>query len=486
MKIEPTGDIEKTEKGQNFKKIDFWKGQFKESEVEENYQRFMNTKQFELVEKIKNFLVFFGHLVLVSLYLITYLLRIEGDKTKDSLKFRLALIVFSIVVTFVLVLVQAKYPQSVNSCCSAIGYTVLCAVIILNSRDFQKVLFNDSSSLDLGPLPGLIILVFLYSFSTHSTFFIWLGCNLSLLILFGTIRILGSPSPATGILEFFLLFLSICIQQSVLYLTSLSYRIQYLLPNSLNPEAEAEAEDHQKPSFIPEGLEKKLKKSIEGLRSLASRSDLFTRPELENAIELLSAIFDLRTSSNSEFNLDHIVNGLDEEDQLYIQQSWTNFQIVNIRKREKVRNKSLNKIVIKGINPDILLIIKQLGISWNINSFDLNTKTLNQPILFLGKYAFDMFNLLKTFLIPEDKLCNFLHQLQAKYKPNPYHNAVHAADILGSGLYIINSSFIQSNLTDLEMVSVILAHLAHDVGHPGYTNRFLINFQDDLAFQCNL
>lgn len=479
MRIEPTGDIEKTEKGQNFKGINFWKIQFKDLEVEGNYKSFIISKESEFIEKIRNLLVFFGHLILVSLYLITYLLQLESENIKDSIKFRVALVVFCILTTFTLVLVQVKYPRNLNSFCSAIGYTIFCAMIILNSTDFQKVLFNDSSSLHLDPLPGLIILVFLYSFSTHSTFYIWLGCNTALLILFGTVRIRGSSSLATGILELFLLFLSILTQQSILYLTSLSSRIQFLL--SYNPNTE----DHEKVNLVPEALENKLKKCIEGLRNLLSRSDLFTRSELENAIQLLSAISELRTNNNTEFNLDLIVNGLDEDDQLYIQQSWTNFQILNIRKREKVKNKSLNKSLIKGINPDILLIIKQLGISWNINSFDLNTKTVNQPILFLGKYAFEMFNLLNTFLIPENKLCNFLHELQVRYKPNPYHNAIHAADILSSGLYIINSSFIQSSLTDLEMVSVILAHLAHDVGHPGYTNRFLINFQDDLALQCN-
>ena len=42
-----------------------------------------------------------------------------------------------------------------------------------------------------------------------------------------------------------------------------------------------------------------------------------------------------------------------------------------------------------------------------------------------------------------------------------------------------------TKLSDLEILSIIISHLAHDVGHPGYTNRFLVNFRDQLAIKCN-
>lgn len=480
MKIEPTGDNEKTEKNSNFfKNFNIWKIRFRDLEIENKYCRFVGMRDPGFQEKSRNLVMLFCQLAVLVVYLITYLLQIESDSVKKSLKFRLALVVFCIFILIALVFVQSRYSKKFNVCCSALLYLMLGVMLILNSTDFQRVIFDDPTELNLNCLPGLIIIIFLYSFSSIPTFFTWLGCNTALLILFGAIRIPRSDELASGLLEFFLLLISALAQQALLYINNLSSRIEYFYAYNSN------IEENEKLCIANDDLSNKLKKCIQNLTNILTRTDTLTRSELENAIQLLSAISEYRTRNNTEFNLELIANGLDEDDRLYIQQSWTNFQVLNIRKREKIKNKNLNKAVHKYISPDILLIIKQLGISWNVNMFELNDKSENQPILYLGRFAFEMYNLLSTFKIPEVKLADFLQELQSRYKPNPYHNAIHAADILASGLYIINSSFIQSNLTDLEMVAIILAHIAHDVGHPGYTNRFLINFQDDLAMQCN-
>lgn len=38
---------------------------------------------------------------------------------------------------------------------------------------------------------------------------------------------------------------------------------------------------------------------------------------------------------------------------------------------------------------------------------------------------------------------------------------------------------------DLEMFSLIISSAAHDVGHPGLTNRFLVNKRDEIALTYN-
>ena len=40
-------------------------------------------------------------------------------------------------------------------------------------------------------------------------------------------------------------------------------------------------------------------------------------------------------------------------------------------------------------------------------------------------------------------------------------------------------------LTPIETLASIIANLGHDIGHPGLTNRFLINNKDDLALEYN-
>ena len=56
---------------------------------------------------------------------------------------------------------------------------------------------------------------------------------------------------------------------------------------------------------------------------------------------------------------------------------------------------------------------------------------------------------------------------------NPYHNAVHAADVANAVCFFINNG-LGSHLSNLEISSLILSALAHDIGHPGLNNAFLV------------
>lgn len=78
---------------------------------------------------------------------------------------------------------------------------------------------------------------------------------------------------------------------------------------------------------------------------------------------------------------------------------------------------------------------------------------------------------------------------------NPYHNACHGADVAQTIHYILHGSGlkvcpvtgcvsctecvcdVQCLMNRLEILSVLLAALIHDVDHPGTTNNFQINQQ---------
>ena len=49
---------------------------------------------------------------------------------------------------------------------------------------------------------------------------------------------------------------------------------------------------------------------------------------------------------------------------------------------------------------------------------------------------------------------------------------------------LLNSSVI-NELSDLDTLSVVIACLCHDVGHPGVNNRFLINNREEIAITYN-
>ena len=80
----------------------------------------------------------------------------------------------------------------------------------------------------------------------------------------------------------------------------------------------------------------------------------------------------------------------------------------------------------------------------------------------------------------------FFSSIEDLYKPNPYHNSAHAADVLCSFLYLVNQSRFNDYIQDYEILAGIIAMLGHDVAHPGVTNRFLINTKHPLSLTCNL
>jgi len=80
---------------------------------------------------------------------------------------------------------------------------------------------------------------------------------------------------------------------------------------------------------------------------------------------------------------------------------------------------------------------------------------------------------------------NFFTELEAGYLDNPYHNSRHAADVCHSLLYFIKNSDLKNHLSVLEILASVIASCAHDVGHGGLTNRYLIMMRDKLAFRYN-
>ena len=61
-----------------------------------------------------------------------------------------------------------------------------------------------------------------------------------------------------------------------------------------------------------------------------------------------------------------------------------------------------------------------------------------------------------------------LQEIEASYKAsNPYHNSMHAADVVQGLASLFAQNSFMAQLTDLEMLSMILSCAMHDAGHPG-------------------
>ncbi|XP_006892114.1 PREDICTED: cGMP-inhibited 3',5'-cyclic phosphodiesterase B-like isoform X2 [Elephantulus edwardii] len=159
--------------------------------------------------------------------------------------------------------------------------------------------------------------------------------------------------------------------------------------------------------------------------------------------------------------------------------------------------------------------------NWNFQIFELAEKMGDKSGRILSQVMYTLFQdtgLLEIFEIPTQQFMNYFHALENGYRDIPYHNRIHATDVLhavwylttrpipgfqqtqnerGAGneadadgrmnperiAYISSKSCsipdesygcLSSNIPALELMALYVAAAMHDYDHPGRTNAFLV------------
>jgi len=74
----------------------------------------------------------------------------------------------------------------------------------------------------------------------------------------------------------------------------------------------------------------------------------------------------------------------------------------------------------------------------------------------------------------------YLRAVEGEYKFNPYHNRIHALDVMQScHAVLMHSPQFLSRLTSIEKLALLLGAYVHDVGHPGVNNKLLEKLSND-------
>ncbi|CAF4542730.1 unnamed protein product [Rotaria socialis] len=93
------------------------------------------------------------------------------------------------------------------------------------------------------------------------------------------------------------------------------------------------------------------------------------------------------------------------------------------------------------------------------------------------------YNLPNKLHISMTALQSFLEQMEngySKYK-NPYHNLIHAADVLQTTYQIVYNSGLMNWLTDHDLFAMFIAAIVHDFEHTGTSNNFHIQSSVEKA-----
>ncbi|XP_015249983.1 PREDICTED: cAMP-specific 3',5'-cyclic phosphodiesterase 7B isoform X1 [Cyprinodon variegatus] len=120
--------------------------------------------------------------------------------------------------------------------------------------------------------------------------------------------------------------------------------------------------------------------------------------------------------------------------------------------------------------------------TWNFDIFLFDRLTNGNSLVTLMSHLFNVCGLIHHFQLDMVKLHRFLGMVQEDYHSNnPYHNAVHAADVTQAMYCYLKETKLAERLTPVDVFLGLMAAAAHDVDHPGVNQPFLIKTRHHLA-----
>ena len=168
------------------------------------------------------------------------------------------------------------------------------------------------------------------------------------------------------------------------------------------------------------------------------------------------------------------------------------------------KNNNLNTISSKNSEIDSLEKYSYIYIDHLLKQYNFDTKRITEKdfnifelkkivgqsnvLPLMGRVILETFGLKDDKIINVNKLETFLNAVSSQYLITTlYHNNMHGADVTQTiCLFFLNSNAEKMfQTTVLDLLSIFIAALGHDIGHPGLTNNFHINASTELAITYN-
>jgi 3'5'-cyclic nucleotide phosphodiesterase len=147
--------------------------------------------------------------------------------------------------------------------------------------------------------------------------------------------------------------------------------------------------------------------------------------------------------------------------------------------RRTSRDRSaFRKMSMVAVNPELVD-------TWDFDPLDQSREATYEILEFIFFRSFDFSNLVSNV-----NFRKFTESIANQYKANPFHSWEHGVDVGHCVFRLFRSDFYGQELhasvyTQNEVYGLLLAAIAHDVGHPGVTNQFLTETSDELAMKFN-
>ena len=128
------------------------------------------------------------------------------------------------------------------------------------------------------------------------------------------------------------------------------------------------------------------------------------------------------------------------------------------------------------------VVSNELLNSWHFNVLDYS----KEELLDIAHVLFGVFNVFDRFKVEENVFSKFMVNIADHYiDHNTYHNFKHGCDVLHACYLLSTRSKLHRVCSQLEMFSLLTAAIAHDVGHLGVNNVYLVKARHKLALRHN-
>ena len=331
---------------------------------------------------------------------------------------------------------------------------------------------NQLSETSLSHLPMSIYLILGSKpfITSRNLYYISTSITLS---LFSILSILSSSSKLEKIFSSILLFALVYYKSSDLKSNSLYYKI--MITEQDNPYIKSELTTPL--DEILSNTRSCIKKLLK-ISKLASPKLFKTYENMRKKLEFITK--NLQSSNIYSPRLDLMTRNMDLENRLFIEQEFFDSHASSMFNSEHISPQKMPEYSLAELQG----VLSHIGSEWNFDTFFVSDCT-SETLVVIGEYSIKLYQLDQILKIDQAVLKKFLKNLQDNYLDNPYHNLTHAADVLCSFLFLVNSSNIKKTMNSLEWFGGILACLAHDLRHPARNNRYLVMTQHEYAVTYN-
>ncbi|CAG9332212.1 CHK1_7 [Blepharisma stoltei] len=454
---------------------------------------------FEFKGNLTIYFIFYSAFLVIktgSILIINY----QGNLAQSHYLFHISCLIFLFCVAYLLLMLLKLYDicfEYNRTIFSSLTFFAILYLIIGEERilsGITKENFNGDFPINIPFIMGFAVCLKLVLFNNFRHFS---SVGLSTIILYLILSLCLSESRIwTFLTEYFALLIFICFQLFETW--QLDYRTRQLFYRKVKEEADVYQNKNIKEYVkYDEGIKSEVElvvKTCETIREIIKKArSVIMFKDIKSSLKEASNQLNFvqqKIARGLLMNESRLDLSIDADDRAFLSQNF--MDVKSSPSATQSRRPTAQQMIENALEfpfgdyglTELEGVLTGVGKNWNFDIWFVYNAT-GHSIFILSKYLFDNFHIKQEFLIPDKFIENYFKSLESKYNSVPYHNACHASDMLHSLLYFITQSNIIKQISTLDLLTCIIAADGHDVGHPGVTNRFLVNTKDELAIKYN-